>query len=54
MGKGKGKHYKWVCPLKKGKIVYEVSGVSERLAIKALKKCNQKMPFTSRVVKIKY
>ena len=54
MGKGKGKHSHWVCPIKKGKVVYEISGVSLFTALDVLKKCGYKMPFRFKIVKLKY
>lgn len=54
MGKGKGKLKCWVCPIKKGAIVYEVSALSSFVATKALLKCSYKLPMKCRLVKLVY
>lgn len=51
MGKGKGNVDGWVAVVKPGRIMFEVSGVSDELAIKALKKAAYKLPIKCRVVK---
>jgi large subunit ribosomal protein L16 len=52
MGKGKGAIEHWVAVVKPGRILYEVSGVSEELAKKAFKlaaqKFNVEMKFAKR------
>lgn len=50
MGKGKGSPDHWVAPVKPGRILYEVSGVDEVLAIKALTLAANKLPFPCKVV----
>ena len=35
MGKGKGQINHWVCPVKKGQILFEINGVSASLALQA-------------------
>ena len=50
MGKGKGSPEYWVAPIKPGKILYEVSGVSEELAVKALSLAGNKLPFATKVI----
>jgi large subunit ribosomal protein L16 len=54
MGKGKGKHYGWISPVKKGTIIYEIVGVPEHIAYLSLLKCGLRMPFRFRIVKLKY
>lgn len=49
MGKGKGNVEEWVAVVKPGRIMFEVSGVSEELAKKALKKASYKLP-----IKVKF
>ncbi|CAL4323932.1 50S ribosomal protein L16 [Buchnera aphidicola] len=44
MGKGKGNVEYWVSLIKPGKIIYELSGVSEELARKSLKLASAKLP----------
>ncbi len=50
MGKGKGSPEYWVAPIKPGKILYEVAGVPEELAVKALTLASAKLPFPCKVV----
>ena len=50
MGKGKGSPEYWVAPIKPGKILYEVSGVNEALATKALALSGNKLPFATKVI----
>ena len=50
MGKGKGSPEYWVAPIKPGKILYELSGVSEELAVRALTLAGNKLPFGTKVV----
>ncbi len=50
MGKGKGNVKLWVCPVKKGQILYEISGVSSSVAEKALRTASNKLPVKSKFV----
>lgn len=50
MGKGKGAPDHWVAVTKPGKIIYELAGVEEELAIKALTLAGAKLPFRTKVV----
>lgn len=50
MGKGKGNIKYWVCPIKKGQILYEISGVSKLVAMKVLKTAGNKLPVKSRII----
>lgn len=50
MGKGKGAPELWVAPIKPGRILYEIIGVEESLAIKALKLAGNKLPFATKVI----
>ena len=50
MGKGKGSPEYWVAVIKPGRILYELSGVPEELAIEALKLAGNKLPFSTRVI----
>ena len=51
MGSGKGSIDSWVCPVKKGKIMFEIGGVSDEVAKEALRQVSYKLPLHSRVVK---
>ncbi len=50
MGKGKGSPEFWVCPVKPGKILYELGGVDEELAVRALTLAGNKLPFRTKVI----
>ena len=50
MGKGKGSPEYWVAPIKPGRILYELSGVEESLAIRALTLAGNKLPFATKVI----
>lgn len=50
MGKGKGSPEAWVAVIRPGTILYEISGVSEEIAIKALSLAGNKLPFATKVV----
>ena len=51
MGKGKGAVEGWVCVVKPGRIMFEVSQVSEELAMAALRKASMKLPIRCKIVK---
>ena len=51
MGKGKGAVEGWVCVVKPGRVMFEVSGVSEELALAALRKASMKLPIRCKIVK---
>lgn len=51
MGKGKGNVEGWVCVVKPGRIMFEVSGVTEEKAVAALRKASMKLPIRCKVVK---
>ncbi|MCV2528253.1 MAG: 50S ribosomal protein L16 [Candidatus Lightella neohaematopini] len=44
MGKGKGNVEYWVALVKPGKIIYEISGVTEKIAKEAFKLATTKLP----------
>ncbi|BCL59782.1 50S ribosomal protein L16 [Desulfomarina profundi] len=50
MGKGKGSPESWVAMIKPGMVLYEIGGVSEELAVKALRLAGNKLPFSTKVV----
>jgi len=50
MGKGKGSPEYWVAPVKPGRILYEIGGVDEKLALKALALAGNKLPFATKVI----
>jgi len=51
MGKGKGNPEGWVCPVKIGRMMFEIEGVEEPLARKALALESAKLPIKTRFVK---
>jgi large subunit ribosomal protein L16 len=51
MGKGKGSPESWVAVVKSGKILYEMSGVDEDVAKRALTLASHKLPVATKFVK---
>lgn len=51
MGKGKGAPEQWVAEVRAGKIMYELTGVAEALAVEALKLATAKLPIKCKIVK---
>lgn len=51
MGKGKGNVEYWVAQIKPGKVLYEMEGVSESIAVEALSLASAKIPFKTAIVK---
>jgi large subunit ribosomal protein L16 len=50
MGKGKGSPEQWVAVIRPGRILYELIGVDEELAVKALTLAGNKLPFATKVI----
>lgn len=50
MGKGKGDVVGYVAPVKKGQLIYEISGVSEELARSAFRLAAYKLPVKTRII----
>ncbi len=50
-GSGKGNVESWVAVVKKGKIMFEVKGVSEEVAKEALRLAAHKLPCKTKIVK---
>jgi len=50
MGSGKGNPEYWVAVVKPGRILFEVSGVSQELAEEALRRAAMKMPMKCKVI----
>jgi len=51
MGKGKGNVETWVAKVLPGRIMFEVAGVSEEVALEALRLAVHKLPMKCRIVK---
>ena len=50
MGKGKGATDRWVAVVKRGRVMFEISGVSEEAAREAFRKAHHKLPIDTRVI----
>ena len=50
MGNGKGSPEGWVAPVKRGKIMFEVGGVSKEVAQEALRLASHKLPVRTKIV----
>lgn len=50
MGKGKGDIACWVAVLKRGQIIFELGGIPEELARRALRMAAYKMPFRTKFI----
>ena len=51
MGKGKGEPDRWVAVIKPGTVVFEVSGVDEEVARRALSRAACKLPIKVRMIR---
>jgi len=54
MGCGKGTHSFWVCPVRQGQILYQLSGLSHDISVKALNSAGSKLPIKTSIVKLIY
>ncbi len=50
MGKGKGSVDHWVCPVKPGRILFEIEGVSPEIARQAFKLAQYKLPIKTTII----
>ena len=50
MGGGKGDVYEFVAPIKKGRMLFEMGGVTKDIAFSALRLASHKLPITTRIV----
>ena len=51
MGKGKGSINHWVCPVKKGQILFELHGIPAQLAAQAVQLAQQKLCLKTQFIK---
>ena len=51
MGSGKGNPEGWVAVIKPGRILFEIGGVDETLAMKALEIARDKLPLKTKIIK---
>lgn len=54
MGKGKGTHSHWMCPIKAGQLLCEVEGVVMKKGLSSLKRGSYKLPMKTKIVKNVY
>ena len=52
MGKGKGVHSLWVCYIRAGQVICELSGIKDFIAIKSLINASTKLPLKTKVFKL--
>ncbi len=50
MGKGKGSVEEWVAVVKRGRIMFEIAGVSKERALGALRLASYKLPIRTKIV----
>ncbi len=50
MGKGKGATDRWVAVVRRGRVIFEIAGVSEEAAREALRRAHHKLPVKTRVI----
>ena len=50
MGKGKGNPEEWVAVVKPGRIMFEITGVSDEVAREALRLAQHKLPMKTKIV----
>lgn len=50
MGSGKGALDHWVAPVKPGRVMFEISGVSEELAREAMRRAAHKLPVKTKFI----
>lgn len=50
MGKGKGNPEAWVAPVKRGRVLYELEGVTAQVAREAMRLAAHKLPIRTRFV----
>ena len=54
MGKGKGNHSLWICPIRRGQIICELAGINLYQSVKSLNGASSKLPVNCKIVKLKY
>ena len=50
MGKGKGNPEGWVAVVKPGRVMFEINGVDEAIAMEALRLAAHKLPIKTKVI----
>lgn len=51
MGRGKGAPEEWVAVIRPGRVLYEIEGVEEAVAIEAFRLAGHKLPISTKVLK---
>jgi large subunit ribosomal protein L16 len=51
MGKGKGSPEFWVAPIKPGRIIFEIEGLSDEASRSVLKEASSKLPVKTKIIK---
>lgn len=51
MGSGKGGLDRWVCPIRSGRVIFEVQGVTSNLVEEAFALAAAKLPFKTRILR---
>lgn len=54
MGKGKGVHSIWLCPIRKGQVLFEIAGLTELDSKGALERVRDRLPIKTEIKRIKY
>ena len=50
MGKGKGPPAEWVAPVRRGRMLYEMEGIPEEMALDALRAASHKLPVKCKII----
>ena len=50
MGGGKGDIHEWVAPVKPGRMLFEMSGVTKEIAFEALRLASHKLPMKTKII----
>ena len=51
MGRGKGAPEEWVAVIRPGRVLYEIEGVDEAVALEAMRLAGHKLPISTKVLK---
>ena len=54
MGSGKAERKFWKCPVRKGMILFEIGNISDIEAVNIIKIIAYRLPFLSKMIKLKY
>ena len=51
MGSGKGNVEGWICPVEPGRVMFEIGGVAEEVALESLRLASHKLPVKTKIIK---